>query len=325
MATLRCVLAGGGILWVVSCAGAETPPGGELPAIRLDAVQLNPHRPDRDEVDRLRLVAGYELSAADPRFGGFSGLWIDADGETAIAASDGGYLWELRLEHDPSERLAAVEAVRVVEPAGLDDDPTIRLDKNIEAVAVAGTDADELVLAYEGTHRIRGLPMRDLMAVPEPWPVPPTLSGHGNSGLEGLAALPDGRLVAVVEGAKKDETGWIIDPDQGASAFTYVPRFGFEPTGADRLDDEIWLLERRFSWVGGFQSRVVRVPVDDLAPRAQIEGEAIALLRPPLTTENMEAIAVRRDGDGRTLVYLMSDDNFNVLQRTLLMQFVLGE
>ncbi|MBT3627577.1 MAG: esterase-like activity of phytase family protein, partial [Rhodospirillaceae bacterium] len=44
---------------------------------------------------------------------------------------------------------------------------------------------------------------------------------------------------------------------------------------------------------------------------------------PPLTVDNMEGIAVRRDGAGHTLVYLVSDDNFSVLQRTLLLMFEL--
>jgi hypothetical protein len=39
----------------------------------------------------------------------------------------------------------------------------------------------------------------------------------------------------------------------------------------------------------------------------------------------MEALAVWRDAQGRLLVALMSDDNFSVLQRTLLMLFQLEE
>jgi len=34
---------------------------------------------------------------------------------------------------------------------------------------------------------------------------------------------------------------------------------------------------------------------------------------------------VRRDGSGRTVVYIISDDNFNPLQRNLLLMFELME
>jgi len=37
--------------------------------------------------------------------------------------------------------------------------------------------------------------------------------------------------------------------------------------------------------------------------------------------DNMEAIAVHTDDAGRTVLTVMSDDNFNPLQRTLLMRF----
>ena len=48
----------------------------------------------------------------------------------------------------------------------------------------------------------------------------------------------------------------------------------------------------------------------------------IARLAPPLTVDNMEGIAIRREG-GRTFVYLISDDNQSKVQRTLLLKFEL--
>jgi hypothetical protein len=40
----------------------------------------------------------------------------------------------------------------------------------------------------------------------------------------------------------------------------------------------------------------------------------------------MEGISARRDAaGGKTLVYLISDDNFSAVQRTLLMMFELAE
>jgi hypothetical protein len=39
--------------------------------------------------------------------------------------------------------------------------------------------------------------------------------------------------------------------------------------------------------------------------------------------QNFEAIAARRAPDGRLLLYLLSDDNFSMLQQTLLLQLSL--
>ena len=48
----------------------------------------------------------------------------------------------------------------------------------------------------------------------------------------------------------------------------------------------------------------------------------VARLAAPLSVDNFEGIAVRRDGT-RDFVYLISDDNFLGLQRTLLLKFEL--
>jgi hypothetical protein len=42
--------------------------------------------------------------------------------------------------------------------------------------------------------------------------------------------------------------------------------------------------------------------------------------------DNMEGLSVRKTADGKTLVYAISDDNFNApLQQTLLMMFELRD
>jgi hypothetical protein len=50
----------------------------------------------------------------------------------------------------------------------------------------------------------------------------------------------------------------------------------------------------------------------------------LARLAPPLSVDNMEAMAVREEAGGRS-VYLGSDDNFMPFQRTLLLKFGLKE
>jgi hypothetical protein len=65
---------------------------------------------------------------------------------------------------------------------------------------------------------------------------------------------------------------------------------------------------------------------DALVPQAgaTIERREIARLQPPLTIDNMEGVSVTVE-NGRTIVWLVSDDNFFPLQRTLLLKFALIE
>ena len=41
--------------------------------------------------------------------------------------------------------------------------------------------------------------------------------------------------------------------------------------------------------------------------------------------DNMEGLSVHRAADGALVLTLISDDNFSMLQRTLLLQFTLAE
>jgi hypothetical protein len=106
----------------------------------------------------------------------------------------------------------------------------------------------------------------------------------------------------------------------------------FRPTGAARLPDgDLLLVERRFPPIGARVVRLPRASLDGTGPLPTVE---IARLEAPLTLDNFEGIDARRDASGRTLVYLLSDDNNCArtpgsrgpgLQRTLLLVFALEE
>jgi hypothetical protein len=55
-----------------------------------------------------------------------------------------------------------------------------------------------------------------------------------------------------------------------------------------------------------------------------VRGRVIATLRRPLVHDNFEGLAISRER-GRTIVWLVSDDNQLFLQRTLLLKFALDD
>ena len=305
------------LLLLAGCAApgrAQDPP-----VVHARPITLERERPDRRELGRLRYEAGFVLASADPRFGGLSGIWLSADGERMIAASDRGTLWSAELLHDGEDRLTGVEGWRAHDPGRLPGDPA-----RGDAEALAGDGAGGLVVAYEGRHRLRRLPLDDPAGPPIDIPVPDALAARpGNTGIEALAGLTDSSLLALSEGLSAgggDLLAWRIAADR-IETLAYAPATGFAPTGAVRLDEAIYVIERRFSLLGGFAGRIVWLPAQRIAPGARLEGEELARLEPPVVTDNYEAIAARRAGDGRTLLYVLSDDNFHPLQRTLLLQF----
>jgi hypothetical protein len=295
------------------------------PLVLAREIPLQEDQPDRVRLGELRFEAGFLLTSTDPRFGGLSGLWLAPDGHELIMASDHGTIWRATLEHE-GDRLAGFTDWQLAPLAGAAGDPGERIDA--EALADGGGD---LIVAVEGPLPLRRVKRDGPSAPAEPLPGADRLAEAGavagNAGIEALTALPDGTLLALSEGVFEEPgqlAAWRIGGGQ-AAPLRYRVSDGFVPTGADRLGDTIYLVERRFSLLdGGFASRVVALDVEQLGAEGPLAGHELARLGRPTISENFEGIAARRASDGRVLLYLVSDDNFFGLQRTLLLQFSLA-
>ena len=88
--------------------------------------------------------------------------------------------------------------------------------------------------------------------------------------------------------------------------------FGRIHADAAIYDEDVTALD------SGSESRRARPGAS--ARRATVAGSA-----PPLTCDNFEGVEARQGARGETLITILSDDNFNPFQRTLLMMFELKE
>ncbi|MBV1797201.1 esterase-like activity of phytase family protein [Siccirubricoccus sp. G192] len=261
-------------------------------------------------------------------FGGLSGLHLSDDLQlTAIS--------------DLAKWMQARLVLRAGVPVGLTGLRTGALRDGAGLPLSRGWSGDSEALArlpdgtwlvgFERWHRIRAYPRLD---GPGGYvETPPGLErAPGNGGLESLAVLADGRWLAIAEslapeGAPDLRRAWLGGPGAWVSLF-YRPGEGFLPADAAPLPDGgALVLERSFSVFAGFGGRLLRLTAPQLraaAPGAVLEGEVILRLSRPVPPENYEAVGVARHG-GRTLVALLSDDNENMLQRTLLLLFALAD
>ncbi len=276
--------------------------------------------------DRLTIDAAFTLRSSHPSFGGLSGLWIDDAADVAIMVNDGGQRLRARLLHDEAGRLIGFEDWSVT---SLNRSPGDGLGPEwSDSESLSGDGQGHLIVAYEGMHRLRRWSIDDLDGIPEPLVLPEGLGGASNSGIEALSSLPGGRLFAIAErvGAWGGEglMGWVIDGDR-ADDLIYVPAAGFAPAGAGRLDDHIYVVERSFSLLGGFRNRIATLSTNDVRPGAKLWGQELAAFQWGLLGENFEGIAARRGADGAAKLYLLTDDNFSFLQKTLLIQISLND
>jgi hypothetical protein len=300
-------------------ASAQTSSGAESAAgVEARAFAFSTRLEGEPDFGQLELLVGFVLSGGGARFGGLSGLWMAPDGGRLIALSDRGSLWLAETAHAADGRLVGFAGWQAIEPGRSPGDPP---ESDAESLAVSG---DDLVIAYEGAHRLRRVPLAALSGPAVALPTPPQLSEPHNVGIEALVDLKGGALLAIAEGLRTpggDRAAWLIEGDRVA-LLSYAPAAGFAPTGADRLDDTIYVLERAIS-LGGLLARVVAFDARQVRPGARLVGRELGVLRPPAISENFEGLAVRRAPDGRVLIYLLSDDNFTAFLRTVLLQFAL--
>ena len=111
---------------------------------------------------------------------------------------------------------------------------------------------------------------------------------------------------------------------RGARRLQLVRLDGFDITDLASLPSgEIIVLERRFRWSEGVQMRLRLLSLSDLRSDKPILGQTLLQVDGGFTIDNMEGVSVHKSSDGKTIITLVSDDNFSVLQRTLLLQFEL--
>ena len=141
-----------------------------------------------------------------------------------------------------------------------------------------------------------------------------------NSGIEALVVDGQGRITMIAESGGPDGAGrgW-TQRDSAWAPFALERSDGFEPTDATIADDKsLILLERRYTEKDGPAARI------SLLPRAfdgPVAGYTLAVLRLPLSVDNFEDVAFQTAPDGGRYIYLLSDNNQNPQQRTLLLQF----
>lgn len=285
--------------------------------VRARPLPIVNEQPTAQRVGRLIPRGGLELASPERRFGGWSTLWLAPDRRRLISISDRGAWMEAVVEYDADGHLAGLGPARIgamIDVAGRPLRPPFE-----DAEAMARMPDGGFAVAFETRPRIWIYPAADppLTRPPRALPQPPGLETQPpNRGIEALAHVGQGRLVALGEYGDGAHPAWLWDGRAWSSA-RYRAARGFHPSDACGLPDGgMMVLERAFRYVLGFQARIVRVAAGAIAAGHDIEGEEIAFLDHRHAIDNYEGIAVAGDQ-----LMLIADDNFLFLQRTLLLAF----
>ncbi|MCY3829917.1 MAG: esterase-like activity of phytase family protein [Rhodospirillaceae bacterium] len=325
-ASIRRVLRAALVIPAVLAAVVPAAAAADEPVIlTVEPVPLNPEDEGQVRSDALLYRGGLAVRSPDPRFGGFSGLAVSRDGAHLTAISDRGAWLRARIRYDAAGRLSGLGDGRVGALHGRDGKPLRGLNADAEALALL-PDGSALV-AFERRHRILRYPAgpNPLAARPVLRRAPEGLAGApSNGGAETLAHIGSGRLFLLTENLRVDGgayAGWVTQ-NGSWRPFAYARSGGFRPTDATVLPNgDIAVLERHYTPATGVSARIVLLSRSAVAPGRTVRGRELLHLTPSMTVDNFEGIAARRGPNGRTVLYILSDDNFNPLQRTLLLMF----
>jgi hypothetical protein len=289
-------------------------------------LQLNEDVPAQKKIGELVYKGGLILNSPNKDFGGLSGLRINRD-NMALAISDAGS-WVSFALIEKNEQLIDVTGIGLAPLLDQNGQSGTKSNRDAEAVEVGAATA----VSFEGDHRIwyyadidPAKPDTFQTRAAQEWRLPAMMMWPGNGGVEAYCELgPDKKRLLISEdapGASGSKDSFLVT-DAAELRFGFLPEPGFKPTDCTGLPGaaQALILQRRFSPFTGVAASLVVADFSDVKSGAIIKGREIARLTPPISVDNMEAISyVERAG--RKYIYLASDDNFNGLQRTLLMKF----
>jgi hypothetical protein len=281
----------------------------------------------------LEYRSGLILSSGFRGFGGLSGLRLDAKGERFISISDKGSWFTGRIVYRGRE-MVGLDDVEAAPMLGPDGRPiTARGWFDSESIALDGP------FVYIGLERVNQLLRFDFSkgftrSRGEVVPLPAAAKKlPNNKGLEALVMVPKGlplagTLIALSERGLDPQGNLIAFLIGGPSPgqFSVRRRDNFDISDAVLLaSGDLLVLERKFSWLAGVGIRIRRIALKSLAPNAVVDGPSIFDADLGHEIDNMEGIDAHVTPEGDTVLTMVSDDNFSMIQRTLLLQFTLVE
>lgn len=268
-------------------------------------------------LNQMKMEGAWELSSDNDGFGGLSGLILR--GDEFLAVTDKAQLlranWSLE---DSLLRLTSATLTRLVDQEGVAFSGE---GGDAESLALVG---DDLLISFERQHRILRRGADGRLA---PWAVPDGVENlSNNGGMEAIATLPDGSVLVMAEDLIDNATPLWLIRDGAVVARGALPfESRHQVTGATvGPSGRLYLVRRYFSVLEGVGIRIERYALKDGFPDPQ-SREELAAFESSSGIDNMEGIALVSETSGEVSLWVISDDNFNLLQRTLLLRFVLAK
>lgn len=287
-------------------------------------------------VDKLIWQGGIVMTSPDATFGGLSGITYTGSGHQLVMASDEGNFVSGHLIYDEAGQPLGLGGV-TISPIRNSKGAELprKFAKDAEAIETIKRDgvAAAIRVGFENLTRIadfdlvNGMPEGAAREVA----IPQWLEDlRTNRSLESICIAPPASPVAgstllLTEGMRVGDAyaGFMLgQADRGDLSISRTE--GLNPTDCAFLPNgDLLVLERGTSFLS-FVMQVRHIAAAEVKPGNLMRGEVV-LTGSGGDIDNMEGIAVHPGPDGKSRITIISDDNFNDWERSLLLEFSLAE
>ncbi|MCQ8184305.1 esterase-like activity of phytase family protein [Parvularcula maris] len=274
------------------------------------------------EVGCMRMDAGFTLTSNE-ELGGYSSMLLGEGEGRLTLLSDAGHIVEADVSFGESGVVSGLTQ-------------TVRYPIAFPPALGRGRDTEALVALGSGKFLVSRERSGDLVEMergPQGYRVTrqmldlkPDFPRLGNNGFEAVAPYRDGFLLVPekVTDGEAPVLHWEGETLEEVARLKMTDGFAVTEIVADQTRDTLFVLQRSFSRRTGPRARVSVVRLGDLGGDALLETWLLGQLSFLDGADNMEAMALREAPDGTLRLLLASDDNFNPVQRTVLMDLDLA-
>jgi hypothetical protein len=292
---------------------------------RIIEIACLPHKTFSNADNTAKIMGAVELRSTDEDFGGLSALLMLPDKQKTYLLNDRAYL--IVADSIINPETLAIECFKnaLIRPLrGRSTNPLTGHYADAEGLSF-DSDGKKILVSFERHHRVVTYnPTQKKLLPQKQYEALNNKNLPFNESYESVLRLKDKSIIAFPERYEVQEEiliGFRLLPDGKTVKNLYLKRDGgFWLTDIAQLaNGDFITLERSFNIFDGMKTHMRHIKHDDFLSGKTADGKIIFTMQAGDGVDNFEGLDIVPQKDGTYMMYLSSDNNFSMLQKTLIL------